>query len=92
MVGDGKESFWFPLATGTIGGLIMSIVGIFFYLPVFCLKRPERTRPERHRRSFSERNRPDSNKQASRDIGSVEKTVILRYDSRHDGCPVRRTC
>ena len=30
MVGDGKEAFWFPLAAGTIGGLVMSILGIFF--------------------------------------------------------------
>lgn len=25
MVGTDKEAFWFPLASGTIGGLIMSI-------------------------------------------------------------------
>ena len=41
MVGTDKEAFWFPLASGTIGGLIMSIIGIFFFLPVFCLKRKE---------------------------------------------------
>jgi putative lipase involved disintegration of autophagic bodies len=29
----------FPLAAGTIGGLIMSILGIFFYLPIFTLKK-----------------------------------------------------
>lgn len=52
MIGDGKESFWFPLATGTIGGLIMSIAGIFFYLPIFCLKRPARTRTKRRRKLF----------------------------------------
>lgn len=39
MVGDVKEGFWFPLAAGTIGGLVMSVIGIFFYLPVFCLKK-----------------------------------------------------
>ncbi len=39
MIGVDKESFWFPLAAGTIGGLIMSVVGIFFYLPIFSLKR-----------------------------------------------------
>ena len=38
MIGE-KTSFWFPLAAGTIGGLAMSVVGIFFYLPVFSLKR-----------------------------------------------------
>ena len=37
MVGEEKEGFWFPLAAGTIGGLAMSLVGIFFYLPVFSL-------------------------------------------------------
>jgi Cation/multidrug efflux pump len=39
MVGADKEAFWFPLAAGTIGGLIMSVVGVFFYLPIFTLKR-----------------------------------------------------
>ena len=39
MVGTEREAFWFPLAAGTIGGLIMSVIGIFFFLPVFCLKR-----------------------------------------------------
>ena len=38
MVGTGKEAFWFPLAAGTIGGLIMSIIGIFIFLPLFTLK------------------------------------------------------
>ena len=39
MVGTDKEAFWFPLAAGTIGGLVMSIIGIFFFLPVFVLKK-----------------------------------------------------
>ena len=39
MVGTGKEGFWFPLAAGTIGGLVMSIVGIFIFLPIFTLKK-----------------------------------------------------
>ena len=39
MVGTGKEAFWFPLAAGTIGGLTMSIVGIFIFLPIFTLKK-----------------------------------------------------
>jgi hypothetical protein len=39
MVGMQKEAFWFPFAAGTIGGLLMSLVGIFFYLPVFALPR-----------------------------------------------------
>ena len=39
MVGAEKEGFWYPLAAGTIGGLVMSIAGIFFYLPIFALKK-----------------------------------------------------
>ena len=39
MVGESKEAFWFPLAAGTIGGLVMSVIGIFFYLPIFTLKK-----------------------------------------------------
>lgn len=41
MVGENKEAFWFPLAAGTIGGLIMSVVGIFFFLPSFALKKSQ---------------------------------------------------
>ncbi len=44
MVGQGKESFWFPLAIGTIGGLVMSILGIFVYLPIFALRLPSTKR------------------------------------------------
>ncbi|MBP3669800.1 MAG: efflux RND transporter permease subunit, partial [Bacteroides sp.] len=39
MVGAEKEGFWYPLAAGTIGGLVMSIAGIFLYLPIFALKK-----------------------------------------------------
>lgn len=39
MVGAEKEGFWFPLAAGTIGGLVMSVVGVFLFLPVLTLKR-----------------------------------------------------
>jgi multidrug efflux pump subunit AcrB len=35
MVGIGKESFWFPLAAGTIGGLIVSLIATFLFLPLF---------------------------------------------------------
>ena len=37
MVGVEKEEFWFPLAAGTIGGLIMSVSECFF--PVLTLKK-----------------------------------------------------
>jgi multidrug efflux pump subunit AcrB len=39
MLGDGREAFWFPLAAGTIGGLLMSVIGIYLFLPVFTLKK-----------------------------------------------------
>jgi len=39
LIGTDKEAFWFPLAAGTMGGLIMSVIGIFFYLPIFALKK-----------------------------------------------------
>jgi multidrug efflux pump subunit AcrB len=35
MIGQYKEAFWFPLAAGTIGGLIMSLFGLFCFLPLF---------------------------------------------------------
>jgi len=35
MVGESKEAFWFPLAAGTIGGLLVSLVAIFCFLPLF---------------------------------------------------------
>lgn len=41
MIGTDKEAFWFPLAAGTIGGLLMSVIGIFLFLPVFVLRRRE---------------------------------------------------
>jgi hypothetical protein len=39
MAGLDRENFWFPLAAGTIGGLITSPAGIFIYLPLFTVKR-----------------------------------------------------
>lgn len=39
IIGENKESFWFPLAIGTMGGLVVSIVAILFILPVFILRR-----------------------------------------------------
>lgn len=37
MVGTVKEGFWFPLAAGTIGGLLASLVGLFIWLPIWTL-------------------------------------------------------
>ena len=41
MVGSAKEGFWFPLAAGTIGGLVMSVIGVFILLPVLSLKKKD---------------------------------------------------
>jgi multidrug efflux pump subunit AcrB len=35
MIGEYKEAFWFPLAAGTVGGLIVSFIALFFFLPLF---------------------------------------------------------
>ena len=35
IIGAEKEGFWFPLAAGSIGGLIMSFIGIFLFMPLF---------------------------------------------------------
>ena len=41
MVGFDKESSWFPLAAGSIEGLIMFVVGIWVFLPLLVVKRKE---------------------------------------------------
>jgi multidrug efflux pump subunit AcrB len=33
-----NEAFWFSFAAGSIGGLLFSLIGIFFYLPLFSTK------------------------------------------------------
>lgn len=42
LVGTDKEGFWFPLAAGTIGGLVFSLFAIIFFLPLLILKRPQK--------------------------------------------------
>lgn len=42
IIGESKESFWFPLATGTIGGLIVSILALLLILPVLVLPRTKK--------------------------------------------------
>jgi len=32
---DGKEGFWFSLAIGTIGGLVMSLIALIVFVPIF---------------------------------------------------------
>lgn len=50
MVGSEREDFWCSLAIGTISGLVTSVIGIFFFLPLFVLKRKEVNRlPKRER-------------------------------------------
>ena len=39
MIGTSKESFWFPLAAGTIGGLVISLPAVLFLLPLLLLPR-----------------------------------------------------
>ncbi len=34
LIGE-RQTFWFALAAGTIGGLVFSLAGVIFYLPVF---------------------------------------------------------
>lgn len=36
-----SASFWFPLAAGTTGGLLFSLLAIYIYLPLFVLKKPK---------------------------------------------------
>ena len=38
LIGDTQLSFWFPLAAGTMGGLLFSLLAIIFLLPVLVLK------------------------------------------------------
>ena len=41
IVGTEAESFWFPMAVGTIGGLVMSLVGVVLFLPAMCLNKKD---------------------------------------------------
>lgn len=43
LIGNDRESFWFPLAAGTIGGLIVSLPGLLIYLPLFLLRRGKKS-------------------------------------------------
>jgi multidrug efflux pump subunit AcrB len=35
LIGEYREAFWFPLAAGTVGGLVFSFLALFFFLPLF---------------------------------------------------------
>lgn len=41
-----SEVFWFAFAVGTIAGLLLSVLALGFYLPVFALHSPARPRKE----------------------------------------------
>jgi multidrug efflux pump subunit AcrB len=38
------QAFWFALAVGSVAGLLMSLLVIFIYLPVFLI--PNKTKPQ----------------------------------------------
>ncbi len=42
IIGLEKENFWFPLAAGTTGGLLVSLIGIYFFLPLFLLGKKQK--------------------------------------------------
>ncbi|WP_203558622.1 hypothetical protein [Bacteroides sp. 51] len=35
MIGEYKEAFWFPSTAGTIGSLVLSLIALFVFLPMF---------------------------------------------------------
>lgn len=39
LIGDSQLSFWFPLAAGTMGGLLFSLIAIFTLLPTLILNK-----------------------------------------------------
>lgn len=41
LIGDTMEGFWFPLAAGTMGGLLLSLLAIFILLPLLLLPRKQ---------------------------------------------------
>ena len=43
VVGEHREPFWFALAAGTMGGLLFSLVGILFFLPLFFFRKSKKS-------------------------------------------------
>jgi multidrug efflux pump subunit AcrB len=39
IIGGQNEVFWFSLAAGTIGGLLLSMIGVFFFLPMMAIRK-----------------------------------------------------
>lgn len=55
MIGEYREAFWFPLAAGTIGGLLFSFLALILYLPLFMgvgkfVKRKKKEKRTRRKR------------------------------------------
>lgn len=73
LVGTGKESFWFPLAAGTIGGLLFSLIAVVGYLPLLMLSRKGVTRRRKkdgkRRRRFHLPRRPRNSSRRESEIG-----------------------
>lgn len=42
LIGETRETFWYSLAAGTMGGLVMSMAAVFFVLPLFIIKPPKK--------------------------------------------------
>jgi len=52
IIGSNKEAFWFPLAAGTIGGLLFSLLGIILFLPIFLQVSPVNSNQMRSTKRF----------------------------------------
>lgn len=44
IVGETRESFWYPLAIGTMGGLVMSLIALLIFFPILVLPKVRRFR------------------------------------------------
>lgn len=41
LLGDNLDQFWYTLVSGTIGGMLFSLIGICFYLPIFFIRKKD---------------------------------------------------
>ena len=80
-----REGFWYPMAMGTIGGLIMSLAGIYFFLPLFLGmgKREKGDAPETKKAKVRLRDR-------LRAIGKLPQKIKALF-ARLQGLRLRRT-
>lgn len=42
IIGETKESFWYPLAIGTMGGLVMSLLALLIIFPILVVRKPSK--------------------------------------------------